>query len=280
MNKRFLKPLLLMMMIAIFSLNVTGAAFAKSGGSKNPPNNGIDIATAVSMIVKGLDLNLNAIDFIKMPVASDHYTKVKDNAPYAKDFIYAYYNGVQLPKDINPSAKISKEYFAELLYQGMSHKADFVWIETFQKVADGNQVKKEYMNSIQKLLIAKIVTLDSKQKFYPKNSISRDEAANMISKTVKFINNYKPVPTPAPIDVKLNTGKETDAVTKVTLSATAPTSGYGLEITSIQFTKDQALIKYKLVKPAPDSMSAQVITEIKAVTYIPSTFKPVLQANK
>ncbi|NUU59367.1 protease complex subunit PrcB family protein [Paenibacillus agri] len=280
MKKRLLKPLLLMMMIAIFSLNVTGAAFAKSGGSKNPPKNGIDIATAVSMIVKGLDLNLNTIDFIKMPVASDHYTKVKDNAPYAKDFIYAYYNGVQLPKDINPSATISKEYFAELLYQAMSHKGDFVWIETFQKVADGNQIKKEYMNSIQKLMLAKIVTLDSKQKFYPKNSISRDEAANMISKTVKFINNYKPVPTPAPIEVTLTTGKETDAVTKVTLSATVPTGGYGLEITSIQFTKDQALIKYKLVKPAPDSMNAQVITEIKAVTYIPSTFKPVLQANK
>jgi hypothetical protein len=83
-----------------------------------------------------------------------------------------------------------------------------------------------------------------------------------------------------PLEVKLTSGKVTAAINKVTLTATAPDAGYGLEIKSIQFVKDQAIIKYKLVQPDPNGASAQVITELKAVTYISSEYKPVLEADK
>jgi len=276
------KPLMLLMLIAIFSMSISGSAFAHKGSNqgKQDGKDSLNAATAVTMIVKGLDLNIDNIKFIKQPEASDYFTKVKNNSSYAEYFIIAQINGLGIPKDINPSAKVTREQFAKWLFSALSHKGDYAWIEIFQNVSDADQVTDGYMDSIQKLLIAKIVSLDSKQRFYPKNDITRAEATDMINKTVKFIKNTKPqTPVTSILDqVKITSDKETDAVTRVTLSALAPHSGYGLEITGIQFSKGVATIQYRAVQPDPDKMYPQVITELKAVTYIPSDYKAVLGA--
>lgn len=101
------KPLLLLLFVAIFCTTASGSVFAKNKivTIKDHPKNSISAATAVSLIVKGLNLNIDNIRFIKEPKASDYYTKVKDNAPYAGDFIIAQFNGLELPKDINPRPK-------------------------------------------------------------------------------------------------------------------------------------------------------------------------------
>lgn len=271
------------MLITIFSMALSGSAYANKGNddsNKHLKKDSIDIAKAVTLIVKGLDLNIDNIRFIKEPKASDYYTKIRDNAAYAEIFIIAQFNGLELSKDINPSAKVTREQFAKWLYGALSHKGDYAWIEIYHEVADAKQVTKGYMDSIQKLLIAKIITLDNKQKFHPKNNVSSMEAATMIAKTVKFIKNTKPAPipeTPVLTDVKLTSVKESDAVTRVTIAALAPNPGYGIEITDIQFVKGEAIISYKAVLPDPDKMFAQVITEVKAVTYISSSYKPVLR---
>jgi hypothetical protein len=284
MNKLLKKPMILLVLIAIFFTAVSGSAYADKGnnndnGNKNYVNGSIDVATAVTQIVKGLKLNIDNIRFIKEPKASDYYTKVKDNAWYAGSFIIAQFNGLDLPKDINPSAKVTREQFAKWLYGALSRTGDYSWIDIYLNVADANQVTDGYMDSIQKLLIAKIVTLDSKQKFHPKSTVSLTDARTMIAKTVKFIEKMKPAPIPeAPVltDVKLTSDKESEAVTRVTIAALAPNPGYGIEITNIQFLNGEAIIQYKAVLPDPSKMYAQVITEVKAVTYIPSNYKPVL----
>jgi hypothetical protein len=232
------------------------------------------------MIVKGLDLNIDTIRFSKEPKASDYYTKVKDNASYAGNFIIAQFNGLELPKDVNPAAKVTREQFSKWLFGALSHKGEFAWIDLYVSIADEKQVTSGYMDSIQKLLIAKIATLDNKQKFYPKSYMTSSVAKAMIEKTVKFIKDApKPITEPEPpvlSDVKLSSDKESDAVTKVTLTATAPHPGYGFEITGIQFAKGEAVIQWRAIQPDPDKMYPQVITEVKAVTYIPSNFKAVL----
>jgi hypothetical protein len=282
MNNMLRKPIMLLLLIAMFSMAMSGSAYAQKGNKNQIQHNDkgdINVATAVTLIVRGLELNIDNIRFIKEPKPSDYYTKVKDNASYAGSFIIAQFNGLELPKDINPSAKVTREQFAKWLYGALSHKGDYAWIDIYQEVADANQVTKGYMDSIQKLLIAKIVTLDSKQKFYPKRGVSNSEAAAMIAKTVKFIKNTKPVPSPETsvlTDVKLTSDKESEAVTRVTITASAPNPGYGIEITGIQFLNGEAIINYKAVLPDPNKMYAQVITEVKAVTYVSSSFKPVL----
>ncbi|RKP55310.1 S-layer homology domain-containing protein [Cohnella endophytica] len=282
MRKTWSKPFMLILLAAMFALSVSSSAFAheNNGKGNNAKNSGLDAATAVTMIVKGLDLNIDNLRFIKEPKASDYYTKVKDTSAYAKYFIIAQYNGLELPKDINPSAKVTREQFAKWLFGALSHKQDNVWIQIYVNIADAGQVTKGYMDSIQKLLIAKIATLDGKQKFYPKIHITRTQATSMIDKTVKYIAATKPTEpqpeTPVLTDAKLTVEKETDAVLKVTLSALAPHPGYGIEITGIQFANGQAIIQYKAIQPDPNKMYAQVITELKTVTYVSSAFKPVL----
>ncbi|WP_152392683.1 S-layer homology domain-containing protein [Paenibacillus guangzhouensis] len=280
MRKVMKKPLILLMLIAIFCMGISGSAFAHKGNnpSKQDGKDSLNAATAVTMIVKGLNLNIDNIKFIKKPEATDYYTKIKNDSSYADYFIIAQYNGLGIPKDINPSAKVTREQFAKWLFGALSHKGNYAWIEIFQNVADADQVTDGYMDSIQKLLIAKIVSLDSKQRFYPKSYITRAQAVDMISKTLKFINNTKSeTPNSSVLDqVNITSVKETDSVTRVTLSAMVPHAGYGLEITSIQFSKGIATIQYKVIQPDPDKMYAQVITELKAVTYIPSEYKAVL----
>jgi hypothetical protein len=282
MNKMLKKPIMLLLLIAMFSMAISGSAYAQKGNKNQNQHNdkdNIDVATAVTLIVNGLKLNIDNIRFIKEPKASDYYTKVKDNASYAGSFIIAQFNGLELPKDINPSAKVTREQFAKWLYGALSHKGDYAWIQIYQEIADAKQVTKEYMDSIQKLLIAKIVTLDSKQMFYPKSGVSQSEASAMIAKTLKFIKNTKPIPLPETsvlTDVKLTPDKESEAVTRVTIAALAPNPGYDIEITGIQFLNGEAIINYKAVLPDPNKTYAQVITEVKAVTYVPSNYKPVL----
>jgi len=283
MNVHVKKPLLLLMLIAMFTVVLSGSVYATGGGhGKSDKYKTITAATAVSMIVKGLGLNIDHIRFIKEPKASDFYTKVKDNASYANDFIIAQFNGLDLPKDINPSAKVTREQFAKWLYGALSTRGDYAWIEIYLEVADADKVSQGYMDSIQKLLIAKIVSLDSKRKFYPKYNITPVAAAAMIKKTVKFIEDNKNVPNPENPesnilwDIKLTSDKVSDEITRVTVSATAPHRGYGIDIAGIKFVKGEAIIQYRVVMPDPAALYPQVVTEVKAETYIPSRYKAVL----
>jgi hypothetical protein len=306
MKRLMKKPMLLLMLIAIFSMALSGSTYAFSNTDKDQGMSSIlrlkekgivkgdglnyfnskgslNAATAVTLIVRGLNLNIDNIRFIKEPKASDYYTKVKDNAWYSGTFIIAQFNGLDLPKDINPAAKVTREQFAKWIFGALSTKGDYAWIDIYTEVADADQVTKGYMDSIQKLLIAKIATLDSKQKFYPKRNITLGEAAVMIEKTIDFVEKMKSVPNPEnPIltDVKLTSDKVSDEVNRVTVSAMAPHPGYGLEVSSIVFEKGNAIINYRVIQPDPDKMYAQVITEVKLVTYISSQYKPVLGVSE
>jgi hypothetical protein len=300
------KPMMLLMLIAIFSMALSGSTFASSnadkdqgmssilrlkekgivngdGSNKFNSKGSLNAATAVTLIVRGLNLNIDNIRFIKEPKASDYYTKVKDNTWYAGNFIIAQFNGLDLPKDINPAAKVTREQFAKWLFGALNTKGEYEWIDIYTELADADQVTKGYMDSIQKLLIAKIATLDSKQKFYPKRNITLGEAAVMIEKTIDFVEKMKPLPNPEnPIitDVKLSSDRVSDEVNRITVTAMAPHPGYGFEVSSIVFAKGEAIVNYRVIEPDPNKLYAQVITEVKFVTYISSQYKPVLGSSE
>ncbi|MFC4602046.1 S-layer homology domain-containing protein [Cohnella hongkongensis] len=279
MRTRIRKSVILLALIAVFSLTVGGSAFAGSGSAKSADKKGITVASAVSAIVQGLDLNIDHIRFIKEPKASDYYTKVKDTAPYANDFIIAHYNGLDLPQDVNPSAKVNREQFAKWLYGALSQKGDYAWIEIFILISDADHISKDNMESIQRLLIAKIFTLDGKQRFNPKNGVTQAQADLLINRTVRFIGEVPPIQTPEPAvlsEAKLTSEKLTDEVVKVTVTATAPHAGYGMEITGITFDQGKAIIQYRAVLPDPDMMYPQALKDISVSTYVSSDLAPEL----
>ncbi|CAM3724450.1 S-layer-like y domain-containing protein [Cohnella lubricantis] len=250
------------------------------GGDLFKPAGKVNGAAAVTLIVRGLGLNIDNIRFIKEPEASDYFTKVKNDAPYAQTFIIARMNGLDLPRDIHPSAHVTREQFANWLFQGILTKGDYAFTEQFLLISDADSVTDGYMNSIQKLLISKIAELDGKGNFRPSDVITRSEAAVMLDKAIEFVEKTKPIPelpAESPLsDLKLTSAPYAEGVAKASLTATAPHPGYGLEVSSIVFEGQQATVNYRIRLPDPAALYPQVITTVTAEAYIPAGFTPVL----
>lgn len=296
------KPLFMIAIIAILAFSLGQTVLAFSDVSKDPnadkinalkeqgvlsgyadgafkPGESLNYASAVAMIVKGLDLNIDHVRFIRMPLASDNHPNLKDDAWYSQAFVIADFYDLEIPKDVKVTDKITKEQFAHHLFKAMMTKGDFAFIEIFMEVNDKDEVGSEYMNSIQKLLISDIVTLDKELNFYPKQEITRGVAAAWLHDGMKFVKEVPPIepePELPSFDMELSVDAVNEDVNKVTVTAQMPHPGYGLKISSISFEGDKAVIHMEVLLPDPDMMYPQVITEAKVSTYVDAKLKPVL----
>lgn len=254
---------------------------AASKEDKFKPGDKLTYAEGITLIVKGLGLNIDDTHFIKEPKASDYFTNMKDDAWYSNAFNIAYLNGLDIPKDVNPSASLTREQFAHYLFRSMMTKGVFAFIEIFILINDEADVSPVYMESIQKLLIIKIAQLDNKQNFNPKAVMTRGEAAGWLYDGIQFVKDHalKPEPgnEPFPLyELSAATEAVNDEVNKITITAQAPNPGYGLRIASITFTDNEAHILVEPIYPNKDMMYPQVITKIQTTTYIAKNYKPVL----
>ncbi len=242
------------------------------------PKGKISYAQSVQIIVKGLDFNLSLLRFVKQPLASDMYTNITDDAWYADAFIIAHYNGLEIPKDVNPNASITREQFGNLLVHALEKKGNFPLVKMFIDIKDTDQITPEYQGALQRMLLYKITELDKDGKLNPKSELTRGEAASWVYNASKVVTAHSQQPAPTE-NVAVTVEKVNDDVNKVTLSRDSKTSaGYGIEITGIRFEQDgQAVILYKLKDPHPDSMNAAVITEPKVITFISSKYKAVIE---
>ncbi|WP_138751829.1 S-layer homology domain-containing protein [Paenibacillus sinopodophylli] len=244
----------------------------------NPKGN-LTYAQGVSLIVKGLDLNIDNIRFIRAPETSDYFTNLKNDAWYSDAFIIASLNGLEIPKTIKANDVMSREQFAHHLFKAILKKGDYAFIEIFMLLADEADVNKDYMDSIQKLIISKVVTLDKTNKFYPKKAITRSEAAGWLYDAIQFTKDNAPIPNQPEqpnFETKLTVSAVNADINKVTITAQMPHPGYGLRISSIGFEGDQAVIHLETILPDPESMYPQVITEVSISTYVDAKLKPVL----
>ncbi|MDY8021691.1 S-layer homology domain-containing protein [Paenibacillus polymyxa] len=153
------------------------------------PSSKVTAAQGIQLISGGLQLSLAAIDFNKAPQASGLFTHVKDTAWYAEAFINAHYNGVEIPKDIDPAKALTKEEFTHMLIQGMEKAGALPMIKIAPaNIADDSELEPSYQGSIQRSLVYKVNTLDANEKFHPKNEITRAEAAVMLYNALEYLN--------------------------------------------------------------------------------------------
>jgi hypothetical protein len=247
--------------------------------TKFAPNGKLSYAQGITLITKGLNLNINDIAFIKKPEASDFFTKVPDTAWYAQSLMIAQLNGLTLPKDLDPNRLMTREEFTNYLVEGINTTGDYPMIMMYAVINDENDVNKDYMNSIQQALITKITTVDKDQNFYPKRVITRAEAAVMLSNAIDFVESNKgnvipPVNEFPNADVSFTATSVTSAVYQVELTwKQAPSPGHSIKIDRIEFQGKQALVYYSLHKPEEGNMSAQVLTDLKASTFVDSTYE-------
>lgn len=265
--------------VKINALEESGILSGEHG--KFNSNGKLTYAAGISMIVKGLDLNLDNIRFIRMPLASDQHPNLKDDAWYSQAFVIADFYSLDIPKDVKADDKMTKEQFAHHLFKAMITKGDYAFIEIFMLINDEDDINPAYMDSIQKLLITKIASLDRKNNFYPTKEITRGLAAAWLYDAIKFVKETPPVeplPEQPAIDQVLTVEAVNPSINKVTITAQMPHPGYGLRIASIEFVDKEAVIHTEMISPDPDKMYPQVITEVKVSTYVDSAFKPVLPA--
>ncbi|MWV42545.1 hypothetical protein GRF59_02795 [Paenibacillus sp. HJL G12] len=155
------------------------------------PNKTVTQAESVQFFVNALGLNLDFIRFVKEPQASDYYKQANDSAWYAKAFIIAAVNGLDLPADLNPNEKMTREGFTHQLVHAIEIAGKLPLINPIvQKFIDQDQVNPEYSGSIQRALNYGVVGLDKNGKFQPKKEISRAEAAIEISNALHYLKTH------------------------------------------------------------------------------------------
>lgn len=286
--KKF-KPIMVftIIMTLLFTLGQSVYALKDVKNESNKHSNGkyesrgnLSYASGVSLIVKSLDLNIDHIRFVKEPLATDYFPNLKNKEWYSQAFIIAALHGLDIPKNVKATDIMTRQQFAHHLFKAIDAKGDFAFIKLYQQFNDEGDVKKEYMDSIQKLLVSDIVDLDKKNNFNPKKNIKRSDAAAWVYDAIEFVKNAEivnPEPQPNPIyDPKMTITTHTKEVNKVTISAQVPHPGYSFRITSIRFKGQDAYIQLEAIYPDPDKIYPQVISNVEAITYISSSYKPVL----
>lgn len=246
--------------------------------SKFAPNDKLTVAQAVQMIVKGFDLSIDSTLDNNL-TASDLFDHISDHAWYADAFIIAQLNGIDLPRNVQPEEDITREAFVHYLFQAMVSKADLAFIEIYILFEDEDEVTETYMNSVQKMLIANIASLDEERRFYPKQTITRAEAAVMLHDAIDYVKKYA-MDQPLNDGVNMNIEEIDDEILKVTLDwGEQANPGYRISIDRIEFDNlnKTAIINYSLHYPDPDKFYPQVITNPTAITYISSGYEVSIQ---
>jgi hypothetical protein len=219
------------------------------------PKGIMTLAQGVQLIVRALDLNIDALRFIKEPVASDYFDHVARDAWYAKAMIIAFHNGLSLPRDTDPNARLTEGEFVQLLKEGLRAKTEADFSGLFTYAADSTA------------------------------PLTRSKAAKLAAQAMAFLHAPQQDQQHQPVTVTRT--KVAEGVDQVTLTwPERPTTGYSVRIEGIDFRDAKAesggsatggsgssggsiaVIRYSLHKPAPDSINAQVVTDAKATTYV------------
>lgn len=262
---------------SILSLQKLGVISGVDNGRFAPQDN-LTYAQAVQLMVKGFDLNLDRFRFMKEPKASDYFTGADDNAWYAQALIAGHLNGLPLPADLDPDAKVTREQFADLLCQAMLTKGPYAFIEIYMLIGDEASVDPAYMGSIQTLLIAKIAKLDEQQLFQPKNRLTRSQAAVWLDNAIQFVKSHpetgsNPSAEPTNETITVTTRSVSASLNEVILTrGERPNPGYGISVDTITFSGDKAIIGYSLHNPVPGRMYPAMVVEVKTTTYVDSRY--------
>lgn len=151
------------------------------------PEDSLTAAQGISLIVRTTQISLAAFTFEKAPTADGLYTKVKNDAWFAEDFIIAHYNGLDIPADIDPQAPLTKEQFIHYLVQAIELTGQYPTVKMFIPILDEKDITASYQGTIQRALLYKIVALDEEGNFDPQHIVNRAEAASILYDALSFI---------------------------------------------------------------------------------------------
>jgi len=152
------------------------------------PDGSITAAQSIQLFVNAFGLNIDNIRFIKEPKATDYFAKANNDGWYANALIIASINVPDLPGDLDPNEKWTREEFTHFLTATIESHYDFPKVKLMPvDIADEDQLTVLYSGSIHRALFYGIAKLDSNNKFNPKEEISRAEAALQVYQALEYI---------------------------------------------------------------------------------------------
>lgn len=157
--------------------------------SRFAPEDELTYAQAVTFITRAFELSLAHITLEAGVGVNDFFTNVEDGKWYSDSFMIAHLNDIHIDKNVKPNDVVTKEVFADLLFQAMTNQNEMAFIEIYMILEDEDEVTPELMNSVQKMVISNITPLENGY-FYPQKQLNRKEAAIMIYNTLEFIKNF------------------------------------------------------------------------------------------
>lgn len=162
------------------------------------PNNTITAAQGIQLIVNAADLNMDLVRFLVEPKATDYFKNADNDAWYANALITASVNGVELPADLDPDKKWTREEFTHQLIRTIEAHGNLPLIKLVPaEIKDNADIAIDYDGSIQRALAYNVVKLDEQGNFHPKAEITRAEAAEQIYNVLEYLKAH-PAPTPQP----------------------------------------------------------------------------------
>ncbi|MGG1879228.1 S-layer homology domain-containing protein [Paenibacillus cisolokensis] len=239
---------------------------------KFAPSKTITTAQAVQMIV-------NAAQLESIAGAGDARVNVPENAWYADAVQIAAEHGLSVSENMKWNEAITREAFAQLLYEAVEVTGPYPVIKMYINVADADLMKQDSLGAVQFLLLTKIAELDEQGNFRPTDTLTRLEAAELAYRAVQFLEMHQEnaIPDKPEQDdpavttevVKVDANENKVIVTKEDL----PNPGYAIKITSVDYVgEDEAVVYYTVVEPDPDKMYPQVITAGSDEVLVPAKY--------
>ncbi len=156
------------------------------------PNNLITAAEGIQFIVNAFGLNIDNIRFIKEPMATDYFPNAKNDAWYSNTLIIAAMNGLDLPKDLKPQQLWTREEFTYYLIKVMEKVGDLPMIKLVPaEISDQDKLSAQYQGAVQRAIVYKVVKLDEKGRFNPKEKVKRSEAAEAVYNVLEYLSAHK-----------------------------------------------------------------------------------------
>lgn len=225
--KKIFKTMTLSAATAVFSLTLVGQSFAATSSFTDldkvaakdkiislqqsgivsgitselfAPQAAMSEAQGVQLLVNAFKLNLDLVRFVKEPKATDYFAKANNDSWYANALITAAVNNVELPKDLDPNATLTREQFTHQLIRA---------IETFGKlplinpvvvdISDNDQINVEYSGSIQRAINYGVIKLGADGKLNPKAQITRADAAEEIFNAIEYLKAHQAPAAPTEV---------------------------------------------------------------------------------
>ncbi|NHN35264.1 S-layer homology domain-containing protein [Paenibacillus agricola] len=162
------------------------------------PQAAMSEAQGVQLIVNAFKLNLDLVRFVKEPKATDYFVKANNDSWYANALITAAVNNVELPKDLDPNASLTREQFTHQLIRAIEAFGKLPLINpVVVDISDMDQMNVEYSGSIQRAINYGVIKLSADGKMNPKAEITRADAAEEIYNAIEYLKAHQAPSAPA-----------------------------------------------------------------------------------